>query len=177
LPTLGSKRTILTGRNRGRDWIRELHRLSWKFQRCPVLRECLSIHTHQDSWTRRVHIRPPMTYSVVMPRRSCKRNRDHLRESDCLRTEVPPRIRNLCCDGPAEAKKRSAYPHKEGHNNRLCAEHAHRAGSHQVRNPCRDCPPEAKKTSIYPDEGGKQQETVCRACPKHGVVQGPESVS
>ena len=103
-----------------------------------------------------------------------KRHRDTLRESDCSRKRkrVPPRIRNPCRDCPAEAKKQSNYPDEEGNRARLCAEHAHRAGSHEVQNPCRDCPVEAKKHSHHPDEEGNRN----RLCAKHSKMVGSYQV-
>ena len=59
-------------------------------------------------------------------------------------------------------------PDEEGNRNRLCAEHAHRAGSHQVQNPCRDCPPTSKKESHYADEEGNHN----RLCATHAYAAG-----
>ena len=69
------------------------------------------------------------------------------------------------CEKPSGLQ---GYKDETGASNKLCADHARIAGTHEVRNPCRDCQEGAKLQANYKDETGASS----KLCAKHAVLAG-----
>ena len=77
-------------------------------------------------------------------------------------------MRYPCRDCPEGAKREAHFVDETGASNKLCADHARIAGTHEVRNPCRDCQEGAKLQANYKDETGASS----KLCAKHAVLAG-----
>ena len=74
-----------------------------------------------------------------------------------------------CC---RRCKKAPNYNDEEGRPKRLCAAHAHAAGTYAVQKPCRDCPDDAKLQAAYNDEDDQPN----RLCATHARAVGTYAV-